>query len=120
MFCNVQKFQYFKVFPDPQTFNPDRYLDINGNFNSVPEHIPFSMGRRQCAGEGLARMEMFLFTANLFYRYKFVGGARLPCLKKIGGNATVTEPFTCHVIQRQMEQWFVVSAQILIRFGFAK
>ncbi|VDM54044.1 unnamed protein product [Angiostrongylus costaricensis] len=38
-------------------------------FVKVEELIPFTFGKRQCLGEGLARMELFLFTANLFNRY---------------------------------------------------
>ncbi|EGT31048.1 hypothetical protein CAEBREN_04660 [Caenorhabditis brenneri] len=59
-----------KTFPDPYTFNPDRFIDENGKLKKVEELIPFSIGKRQCLGEGLARMELFLFISNLFNRYK--------------------------------------------------
>jgi cytochrome P450 family 33 len=60
----------FKVFPDPRRFNPLRFIDKNGHFKPAPEVMPFSVGRRQCPGEGLAKMELFLFVANLFNQYK--------------------------------------------------
>ena len=30
-------------------------------------------GRRSCLGENLAKMELFLFMANLLHRYKIIG-----------------------------------------------
>ncbi|CCD71001.1 CYtochrome P450 family [Caenorhabditis elegans] len=59
-----------KIFPDPYKFNPDRFIDENGKPIKIEQLIPFSIGKRQCPGEGLARMEMFLFLANFFNRYK--------------------------------------------------
>ncbi|KAF1753435.1 hypothetical protein GCK72_019992 [Caenorhabditis remanei] len=59
-----------KVFPEPYTFNPDRFIDENGKLKKVEELIPFSIGKRQCLGEGLARMELFLFISNFFNRYQ--------------------------------------------------
>jgi len=55
-----------RYFKNPHTFNPDRFIDENGKFFSPPELMPFGIGKRACLGEGLARMELFLFTANIF------------------------------------------------------
>ena len=55
-----------RYFKDPYTFNPERFLDKNGKFFSPPELIPFGIGKRACLGEGLAKIELFLFTANIF------------------------------------------------------
>ncbi|CAD5227519.1 unnamed protein product [Bursaphelenchus xylophilus] len=90
-----------EVFPNPDEFNPDRFIDENGNFAPRPEHVPFSLGKRQCVGEPLGRMEVFLFISNLCLNYEFAAGKVPPTLKKIGGNATVTEPFTCLIKRRK-------------------
>ncbi|EGT31103.1 hypothetical protein CAEBREN_15133 [Caenorhabditis brenneri] len=58
------------VFPDPYSFNPDRFIDENGKLKKVDELVQFSVGKRQCLGEGLARMELFLFISNFFNRYE--------------------------------------------------
>ncbi|KAF1753434.1 hypothetical protein GCK72_019991 [Caenorhabditis remanei] len=59
-----------KTFPEPYTFNPGRFIDENGKLKKVEELVPFSIGKRQCLGEGLARMELFLFISNFFNRYQ--------------------------------------------------
>ena len=59
-----------RYFKDPHIFNPSRFLDKNGEFFTPPELIPFGVGKRACLGEGLARMELFLFTANIFNQMK--------------------------------------------------
>ena len=43
------------LFVKPEEFNPDRYLMEDGktlNKDLVDRTIPFSIGKRQCAGEG--------------------------------------------------------------------
>ena len=60
----------FQIFPDPYSFKPERFLDESGNLKKIEEHIPFSIGKRQCMGEGLARMELFLLISNLFNQFE--------------------------------------------------
>ncbi|KAK2533735.1 cytochrome P450 2K4 [Columba guinea] len=55
----------------PDQFNPSHFLDANGNFVRREAFIPFSIGRRACAGEGLAKMELFLFFTGLLRRFVF-------------------------------------------------
>ncbi|CAJ0570877.1 unnamed protein product, partial [Mesorhabditis spiculigera] len=60
-----------RVFPDPYTFKPERFINSDGSLKKYDELVPFSVGKRQCVGEGLAKVELFLFVANLFQRFKF-------------------------------------------------
>ena len=59
-----------KIFNDPNTFKPSRFLESNGSYVSSRPNgfIPFGMGRRVCLGEKLALADLFLVVVNLLQR----------------------------------------------------
>ncbi|XP_029005204.1 cytochrome P450 2J2-like isoform X2 [Betta splendens] len=55
----------------PDSFNPEHFLDSNGQFRRREAFFPFSAGTRVCLGENLAKMELFLFFTSLLQRFTF-------------------------------------------------
>ncbi|CAG7830552.1 unnamed protein product, partial [Allacma fusca] len=58
------------IWGDPNNFRPERFLSPDEKKVIKSENLlPFSLGRRICLGENLARDEIFLFLTNIFQRF---------------------------------------------------
>ncbi|XP_069588160.1 cytochrome P450 2B19-like isoform X1 [Ranitomeya imitator] len=55
----------------PEDFNPQHFLNEDGQFRTRIAFLPFSAGKRVCLGENLARMEVFLIFSFLLQKFTF-------------------------------------------------
>ena len=55
----------------PDRFDPTRFLDqASGKFSCTnPAMMPFSVGKRACTGEALARLQLFLIFTSLLQKF---------------------------------------------------
>ncbi|KAJ8297736.1 hypothetical protein KUTeg_024267 [Tegillarca granosa] len=60
------------IFDQPELFNPSRFIDNNGALMREEKIVSFSLGRRACLGEAVARMELFLYLTHLVKRFEFL------------------------------------------------
>ncbi|XP_071999888.1 cytochrome P450 2K4-like [Engystomops pustulosus] len=90
-----------EYFEKPDEFYPEHFLDSVGNFRKSEVFMPFSIGKRSCAGEILARMELFLFFTSLLQHFTFKAppGAKLDLTPALGSTNS-PKPFEIRAIPR--------------------
>jgi len=57
------------LYPEPQKFDPMRFIDENGKKIKTEGPYPFGIGKRACIGESLAQMEVFLIIASILQNF---------------------------------------------------
>ncbi|XP_048345356.1 cytochrome P450 2K4-like [Sphaerodactylus townsendi] len=89
---------------NPQEFYPEHFLDSEGKFVKRDAFMPFSAGRRKCAGETLAKMELFLFFSSLLQRFTFQPAPGMSKedldLTPMVGMTTPPVPYKCCALSR--------------------
>ncbi|KAM3834580.1 cytochrome P450 2J2-like [Vipera latastei] len=55
----------------PDEFNPNHFLDKEGNFVPKDAFLPFGAGARVCLGELLAKIEIFIVFTSLLREFRF-------------------------------------------------
>ncbi|OCT66282.1 cytochrome P450 2C15 [Xenopus laevis] len=92
-----------KQFKYPDLFNPGHFIDENGKFCKNDGFMPFSSGKRICAGEGLARMELFLFISTILQKFTLrspVDTEDLDLTPELSGFGNVPHPYKLCLIPR--------------------
>merc|ERR1711892_179224 len=56
---------------EPLTFNPERFIKEGQLQTDFPQMMPFSVGRRVCMGDSLAKNELSIFFTSLVQRLRF-------------------------------------------------
>ncbi|XP_029161083.1 probable cytochrome P450 305a1 [Nylanderia fulva] len=78
-----------ELFPDPESFKPERHLDENGACRKVENFTPFGKGKRRCPGEALAKSALFLLLVGVLQKYN---------LLPVPGEKSITAEFTSGLI----------------------
>ncbi|KAJ8042283.1 Cytochrome P450 2F2 [Holothuria leucospilota] len=94
------------TFPNPQKFDPERFLDEDGNYRKAKELVPFGIGMRTCAGAHFAQMEFFLMTCNILQKMTLANppGEDAPTIfTSSGGISRSPRPFKVLVRPRKTE-----------------
>eukprot|EP00057_Strongylocentrotus_purpuratus_P014298 XP_011668772.1 PREDICTED: cytochrome P450 2J1-like [Strongylocentrotus purpuratus] len=91
----------------PREFRPERFLDSEGNPKRFDHFMPFSIGRRMCLGEQLARMELFLAFTHIFIKYdvSLAPNERQPCLEGRPGITHSPYRFKICAVPRKATKW---------------
>ncbi|XP_078383121.1 steroid 17-alpha-hydroxylase/17,20 lyase-like [Oculina patagonica] len=89
---------------NPNSFNPRRHINADGQLiTNSGNYLPFSAGRRVCAGEALAKVELFFFLSWMLHKFTFLPSEDgiLPDLKGVSGFTRYPALYQIRVVKRQ-------------------
>ncbi|XP_034366671.1 cytochrome P450 2B19 [Arvicanthis niloticus] len=92
-----------RYFEQPDTFNPEHFLDANGALKKSEAFLPFSAGKRICLGEGIARNELFLFFTTILQNFSLASPVALENIdltSKTSGSGKIPPPYQIHFLSR--------------------
>ncbi|KAJ8020812.1 Cytochrome P450 2U1 [Holothuria leucospilota] len=91
-----------KLYPDPEKFDPNRFLTEDGQVKKQESFMPFGAGRRVCMGESLAKLELFLFFSAMLHQFSFSvpEGTVAPSLEGDLGITIMPKPFEVVITER--------------------
>ncbi|XP_061493502.1 cytochrome P450 2J2-like isoform X2 [Rhineura floridana] len=91
-----------KEWATPQKFNPNHFLNKDGQFVDREAFMPFGAGVRVCPGEQLAKTELFIFFTSLLraFRFQLPKGVKRVHKKPIVGLTIRPRPYKLCAVPR--------------------
>ncbi|XP_063793857.1 cytochrome P450 2A4-like [Pseudophryne corroboree] len=90
-------------FKYPKEFNPENFLNDKGEFQKNNAFMPLAAGKRNCLGEPLVRMELFLFLAIILQSFDLkspVPPEEVDVTPNVSGIANLPKPYKIAFIPR--------------------
>ena len=87
---------------DPHMFNPDRFIKDGKVQKDLPQMMPFSVGRRVCMGDSLAKNELSIFFTSMIQRLRFstpINGKEPSQENVRTGITTIPDDYWVHIQQ---------------------
>ncbi|KAF9652600.1 cytochrome P450 [Thelephora ganbajun] len=94
------------LYPSPDIFDPERFLDDEGNLGSSgTDNIPFGFGRRICPGLYFAENSIWIAVATILYCFeikktKDANGVEIEPVVDFDGFVSHPKPFKCDIKPR--------------------
>ncbi|ESO11262.1 hypothetical protein HELRODRAFT_183366 [Helobdella robusta] len=95
------------VWDEPEKFNIERFLNEDRTEIVNKSHvIPFSIGKRSCLGEPLARQELFLVVSTLIQQFQILPpeGQDMVVADEVYGLVLLPSPFNIRFVERTHEE----------------
>lgn len=93
-----------RFWDEPDTFIPTRFLDRDDAARSRHGHkafMPFSVGRRQCPGQNMAEISIWLHAARLLQHFSFTPAGGTPLSEEeVFGLTLAPHPYELRVARR--------------------
>lgn len=74
-----------KYFPNPEKFDPERFLGANKEKINPNAYVPFGLGPRACIGSRFALMEGKIILYSILSEFKFEVGDKTLVPMRYGG-----------------------------------
>ncbi|GAV02155.1 hypothetical protein RvY_12755 [Ramazzottius varieornatus] len=95
------------LWKEPEEFDPERFILPDGQLDKslLNNVIVFSVGKRVCPGEILARMEILVFLGSILQQFTIRSEQEdvVPSLERVNGLALTPHPYRCRFIPRGPE-----------------
>ncbi|KAN0135790.1 Cytochrome P450 [Lactarius tabidus] len=110
-----------ELYPDPETFKPERFLNEDGTFRDDPTiSLAFGAGKRICPGRHLVDTTLFIVTARVLAVFSVTkardeNGHEIPVTTTVQAHSALTRPveFECSITPRDKVAEDLITENVL-------